>query len=95
MAEMLGLASMAEVPAVILDVQRGGPSTGLPTKTEQSDLCQAVFGSHGDMPRIVLAPTDVEDCFHATVDAFNIAEEIQLPVIVLSDQAIGQSRETV
>jgi 2-oxoglutarate ferredoxin oxidoreductase subunit alpha len=95
MAEMLGLASMAEVPVVILDVQRGGPSTGLPTKSEQSDLYMAVFGSHGDAPRIVLAPTDVEDCFHATVDAFNIAEETQLPVIVLSDQAIGQSRQTV
>ena len=95
MAEMLGLAAMAEVPTVIVDVQRGGPSTGLPTKSEQSDLYLAVFGSHGDMPRIVLAPTDVEDCFHATVDAFNIAEETQLPVIVLSDQAIGQSRQTV
>ncbi len=95
MAEMLGLASMAEIPVVILDVQRGGPSTGLPTKSEQSDLYMAVFGSHGDAPRIVLAPTDVEDCFHATVDAFNIAEETQLPVIVLSDQAIGQSRQTV
>lgn len=95
MAEMLGLASMAEVPVVILDVQRGGPSTGLPTKSEQSDLYLAVFGSHGDAPRVVLAPTDVEDCFHATVDAFNIAEETQLPVIVLSDQAVGQRRQTV
>ena len=95
MTEMLGLASMAEVPCVILDVQRGGPSTGLPTKSEQSDLYIAVFGSHGDAPRVVLAPTDVEDCFHATVDAFNIAEETQLPVIILSDQAVGQRRQTV
>ena len=95
MAEMLGLASMAEIPAVILDVQRGGPSTGLPTKSEQSDLYLAVFGSHGDAPRVVIAPVDVEDCFHATVDAFNIAEEMQLPVIVLSDQAVGQRRQTV
>ncbi len=95
MTEMLGLAAMAEVPAVIIDVQRGGPSTGLPTKSEQSDLWQALFGSHGDAPRVVLAPADVEDCFHATVEAFNIAEETQLPVIVLSDQFIAQRRETL
>jgi 2-oxoglutarate ferredoxin oxidoreductase subunit alpha len=92
---MLGLASMAEVPAVIIDVQRGGPSTGLPTKSEQSDLWQALWGSHGDAPRVVLAPADVEDCFHATVAAFNIAEEAQMPVIVLSDQFIAQRRETL
>ncbi len=95
MTEMIGLASMAELPVVIIDVQRGGPSTGLPTKSEQSDLWQAVFGSHGDAPRVVIAPTDVEDCFHATVAAFNIAEEAQLPVIVLSDQFIGQRSETI
>ncbi len=95
MTEMLGLASMAEVPAVIIDVQRGGPSTGLPTKSEQSDLWQALWGSHGDAPRVVLAPADVEDCFHATVAAFNIAEEAQMPVIVLSDQFIAQRRETL
>ena len=94
MTEALGLASMAEVPAVIFDVQRGGPSTGLPTKSEQSDLWQALFGSHGDAPRVVIAPADVEDCFHATVEAFNIAEEYQIPVIVLSDQNIAQRRET-
>ncbi len=94
MTEMLGLASMAEVPVVIVNVQRGGPSTGLPTKSEQSDLWQALWGSHGDAPRVVLAPADVEDCFHATVEAFNIAEESQMPVIVLSDQFIGQRRET-
>jgi 2-oxoglutarate ferredoxin oxidoreductase subunit alpha len=95
MTEMLGLASMAEVPCVIVDVQRGGPSTGLPTKSEQSDLWQAVFGSHGDAPRVVIAASDVEDCFHTTVEAFNIAEEFQLPVIVLTDQSIGQRRETL
>lgn len=95
MTEMLGLASMAEVPAVIIDVQRGGPSTGLPTKSEQSDLWQALWGSHGDAPRVVLAPADVEDCFHATVAAFNIAEAAQMPVIVLSDQFIAQRRETL
>jgi 2-oxoglutarate ferredoxin oxidoreductase subunit alpha len=95
MTEMLGLATMSEVPAVIIDVQRGGPSTGLPTKSEQSDLWQALWGSHGDAPRVVLAPADVEDCFHTTVAAFNIAEESQMPVIVLSDQFIAQRRETL
>jgi 2-oxoglutarate/2-oxoacid ferredoxin oxidoreductase subunit alpha len=95
MTEMLGLASMAEVPAVIVDVQRGGPSTGNPTKSEQSDLWQALYGTHGDAPRVVLACSDVEDCFHATVEAFNIAEEFQLPVLVLSDQTVGQRRETL
>jgi len=95
MSEMLGLASIAEVPTVIFNVQRGGPSTGIPTKSEQSDLLHAVYGSHGDTPRVVIAPCDVEDAFHATVDAFNIAEEFQVPVIVLSDQLIGQRRETI
>lgn len=95
MSEMLGLSSIAEIPTVTIDVQRGGPSTGIPTKSEQSDLFHAVYGGHGDMPRVVLAPCDVEDAFHTTVDAFNIAEEYQLPVIVLSDQDIGQRRETI
>lgn len=95
MSEMLGLSSIAEIPTVTIDVQRGGPSTGIPTKSEQSDLFHAVYGGHGDMPRVVLAPCDVEDAFHITVDAFNIAEEFQLPVIVLSDQDIGQRRETI
>ena len=89
MTEMLGLASMAELPCVVVNVQRGGPSTGLPTKSEQSDLFQAVFAGHGDMPRVVLACSDVEDSFHTTVDAFNIAEEYQIPVIVLSDQLVA------
>ncbi len=95
MAEMLGLSTMAEIPSVIVNVQRGGPSTGNPTKNEQSDLWHALYGGHGDAPRVVIAPSDVEDCFHATVEAFNIAEEFQLPVIVLSDQLIGQRRETL
>lgn len=95
MTEMLGLASMAEVPVVIVDVQRGGPSTGNPTKSEQSDLLQALFGTHGDAPRVVLACSDVEDCFHATVEAFNISEEFQVPVLVLSDQAVAQRKETI
>ncbi len=95
MSEMLGLATMAEIPAVVVNVQRGGPSTGIPTKSEQSDLFHSVFAGHGDMPRVVIAPVDVDDSFHATVEAFNIAEEFQLPVIVLSDQAIAQCRETL
>lgn len=95
MSEMLGLSSMAEVPSVIVNVQRGGPSTGIPTKSEQSDLWHALYGGHGDTPRVVLACSDVEDSFHATVEGFNIAEEFQLPVIVLSEQAIAQRRETI
>jgi 2-oxoglutarate/2-oxoacid ferredoxin oxidoreductase subunit alpha len=95
MSETLGLASMAEIPAVIVNVQRGGPSTGNPTRSEQSDLFHSLYGSHGDAPRVVIAPSDAEDCFHTTVEAFNIAEEYQVPVIVLSDQLIGQRRETV
>ncbi len=95
MTEMLGLAAMAEIPTVIVNVQRGGPSTGNPTKSEQADLFQCLYGTHGDAPRVVLACSDVEDCFHATVEAFNIAEEFQLPVLVLSDQAVGQRKETL
>ncbi len=95
MSEMLGLSAMAEIPAVVVNVQRGGPSTGLPTKSEQSDLMHAVYGGHGDMPRAVIAPVDVEDSYHATVEAFNIAEEFQMPVIVLTDQSIAQRRETL
>ena len=95
MSEMIGLSSIAEIPSVIFNVQRGGPSTGIPTKSEQSDLYHAVYGSHGDTPRVVLAPCDVEDSFHTTVDAFNIAEEYQVPVIVLADQLISQRRETI
>ncbi|MFI5365718.1 MAG: 2-oxoacid:acceptor oxidoreductase subunit alpha [Candidatus Binatia bacterium] len=93
--EMLGLASIAELPLVCINVQRGGPSTGIPTKSEQSDLFQAIFSSHGDTIRPVLAPISVADAFHITVEAFNIAERYQTPVIVLSDQEIGQRKETV
>jgi 2-oxoglutarate/2-oxoacid ferredoxin oxidoreductase subunit alpha len=93
--EMLGLASIAELPLVCVNVQRGGPSTGLPTKSEQSDLFQAVFSAHGDVVRPVLAPTTVADTFGVTVEAFNIAETYQTPVIVLSDQEIAQRKETV
>jgi 2-oxoglutarate/2-oxoacid ferredoxin oxidoreductase subunit alpha len=93
--EMLGLASIAELPLVCVNVQRGGPSTGIPTKSEQSDLFQACFSAHGDVARPVLAPISVADTFAATVEAFNIAEEFQTPVILLSDQEIAQRKETV
>lgn len=93
--EMLGLASIAELPLVCINVQRGGPSTGIPTKAEQSDLFQAAFSAHGDCLRPVLAPTSVADVFPVTVEAFNLAEYYQSPVIVLSDQEIAQRKETV
>ena len=95
MTEMIGLASIAEIPAVIMNVQRGGPSTGIPTKSEQADLFQAVYAGHGDEPRVVIGCGDVADTYHATVDAFNIAEEYQVPVLILSDQLIAQRRETI
>ncbi len=95
MQEAIGLASMAELPVVIADVQRCGPSTGIPTKTEQSDLFAAMYGTHGDCPKIVLAPMDVADCFYQTINAFNFAEQYQVPVIVLSDASLGPRRECV
>lgn len=95
MTEILGLAAMAETPLVILDVQRGGPSTGLPTKTEQSDLFAAAYGGHGDLPRIVVAPGDVEDCFYTIVDAFNLAEKYQGPVLLLSDYSLAERTQTI
>ncbi len=95
MQEGIGLASMAELPVVIADVQRCGPSTGAPTKTEQSDLFAAMYGTHGDCPKIVLAPMNVADCFYQTVNAFNFAEEYQVPVIILSDASLGPRRECV
>jgi len=93
MTEMVGLASMAEIPIVIVNAQRGGPSTGLPTKTEQADLTHALYAGHGEAPRIVIAPGNVEDCFYQTVRAFNLAERYQLPVILLTDQALAQLTE--
>jgi 2-oxoglutarate ferredoxin oxidoreductase subunit alpha len=80
---------------VIVNVQRGGPSTGMPTKSEQADLYQAAFSAHGDVVRPILAPTSVADTFKLTVEAFNLAEKYQTPVILLSDQEIAQRKETV
>jgi len=95
MVEALGLATMEELPLVVVDVQRGGPSTGMPTKPEQGDLELALYGRHGDAPRIVLAPHDVEDCFYTAVQAFNLAEKYQTPVILLSDQHLAQRAEAI
>ncbi len=83
--EFLGLAVMTEIPLVVLDVQRGGPSTGLPTKVEQSDLLSATFGQTGDAPHVVMAPATIEECFHVMVTARQIAEQFRTLVIVLSD----------
>ncbi|MFN7138614.1 MAG: 2-oxoacid:acceptor oxidoreductase subunit alpha [Limisphaerales bacterium] len=87
--EALGWAVMAEMPLVIVDVQRGGPSTGMPTNVEQSDLNIACFGGHGDSPRVVIAPTNVEDCFYMAIEAVNIARKYSVPVIILTDQSIA------
>ncbi len=95
MTEMLGLAVVAEIPAVIVDVQRVGPSTGMPTKTEQGDLYLAVYGGHGNCPRIVMGLTSVEDCFYGIMRAFNLSEQFQMPVVVLSDQYLGHRKATV
>ncbi len=83
--EFLGLAVMLEVPLVVVDVQRGGPSTGLPTKVEQSDLLTACFGQHGDAPHVVLAPATMEECFHSMITARRIAQAFRTVVIVLTD----------
>lgn len=92
MIEALGLATSAEIPIVVVDVMRGGPSTGIPTKSEQGDLNIAIFGLHGDAPHLVLAPQSVGDCLFTTQWATYLAETLQAPAIVLSDQFMGQSR---
>ena len=95
MTEGIGLACSAEVPIVVVDVMRGGPSTGIPAKSEQSDLSFAVSGLHGDAPRLVLAPTSIADCVATTQWAVELAEALQAPAIVLSDQFMGQSRAII
>jgi len=87
--EAIGWATMAEMPLVIVNVQRGGPSTGLPTNVEQSDLYQAIFGGHGDSPRVVLAPSSVEDCFYIALEAARIARNYSTPVFILSDASLA------
>jgi 2-oxoglutarate ferredoxin oxidoreductase subunit alpha len=91
MVEAMGLAGMTEIPLVIVEAQRGGPSTGLPTRTEQSDLLFTLYAAHGEFPRIVLAPGTVEQCFEAGWRSFNLAERYQCPVVVLTDQFLSSS----
>ncbi len=94
MQENIGYACMAETPCVIVDVMRGGPSTGLPTLASQGDVMQARWGTHGDHPVIVLAVSSVRDCFEIAVFAFNLSEKYRVPVIILSDEIVAHTRET-
>jgi 2-oxoglutarate ferredoxin oxidoreductase subunit alpha len=95
MQENIGFAAMAQVPCVVVDVMRGGPSTGLPTEPAQGDVMQARWGTHGEHSIIALVPSSVAECFTLTVEAFNLAERFRTPVIVLSDALIGHMREAV
>ena len=95
MVEGLSLAGMTETPIVIVNAQRPGPATGLPTRTAQEDLEYAIFAGHGEFPRAVLAPATIEDAFYATIKAFNLADKYQIPVIILSDQFLADSFSTV
>lgn len=95
MQEHIGYAFITEVPCVIINVMRGGPSTGLPTKVSQSDVMQARWGTHGDYVAIVLAPASVKECFEQTVRAFNLAEHFRTPVILLNDEILGHMREKI
>ena len=95
MAESIGLACMTETPLVIYNTQRGGPSTGLPTKHEQSDLLAAIYNTHGDTAKIVIVPSSIEEAFYDSFEAFNLAEEYQCPVIVLTDLQLSLAKQTV
>jgi len=91
--EAIGLAVMGEIPLVVINVQRGGPSTGQPTKVEQGDLMTTIFGSHGDAPKVVIAPATIEDCFYSVITARKIAETFNMVVVVLSDASLGSSQQ--
>ncbi|MFW5812842.1 MAG: 2-oxoacid:acceptor oxidoreductase subunit alpha [Fibrobacterota bacterium] len=95
MQELIGYSSMTELPAVIVDVQRAGPSTGMPTKHSQDDLFAAALGGHGEDQRIILGATSVKDCFYLTMEAFNLADQYQCPVILLSDSALANLKSTL
>ncbi|HXG94345.1 MAG TPA: 2-oxoacid:acceptor oxidoreductase subunit alpha [Blastocatellia bacterium] len=95
MTEAIGQAGMLETPVVVIEVQRGGPSTGVPTKTEQADLNQVFGASQGDYPRAIIAPADTTDCFYSAVEAFNLAEKYQLPVTIISDLLVSEHPETI
>ncbi|GGL31841.1 oxoglutarate--ferredoxin oxidoreductase [Halarchaeum grantii] len=94
MSETFGLVATSETPLVIADVMRSGPSTGMPTKQEQGDLNMLLYGGHGEIPRFVVAPTTVADCFHKTVEAFNLAEKYQTPVYIAADLSMAVTEET-
>ncbi|WP_136718203.1 2-oxoacid:acceptor oxidoreductase subunit alpha [Halorientalis salina] len=94
MTETFGLVATSETPLVITDVQRSGPSTGMPTKQEQGDLNMALYGGHGEVPRFVVAPTSISECFWKTIEAFNLAEKYQTPVFLVSDLAMSVSEQT-
>ncbi len=95
MMEHVGLAQITETPCVFINVQRAGPSTGLPTKTAQGDMMQAKWGSHGDYECIALAPSSPQDCFDFTIDCFNLSEEYRMPVFLMSDEMTGHMTEKV
>jgi 2-oxoglutarate/2-oxoacid ferredoxin oxidoreductase subunit alpha len=95
MMESIGLSGITETPLVIIDTQRGGPSTGLPTKQEQSDLMAMIYGTHGEIPKIVMAPSTVQEAFYDIIEAFNLAEEYQCPVIFLTDLQLSLGKQTV
>ncbi|MFC0188820.1 2-oxoacid:acceptor oxidoreductase subunit alpha [Fictibacillus aquaticus] len=95
MMESIGLSGMTEVPLVVVDTQRGGPSTGLPTKQEQSDLMAMIYGTHGEIPKVVMAPSTAEEAFYDAVESLNIAEEYQCPVILLTDLQLSLGKQSV
>lgn len=94
MMEAIGLSGMTETPLVIVDTQRGGPSTGLPTKQEQSDINALIYGTHGEIPKVVVAPSTIEECFYDMIEGFNIAEEYQVPVIIATDLQLSLGKQT-
>lgn len=94
MMEAIGLAGMTETPVVIVDTQRGGPSTGLPTKQEQSDINALIYGTHGEIPKIVIAPSSIEECFYDTIEAFNLADKYQVPVILATDLQLSLGKQS-
>src|SRR5262249_17908564 len=95
MTEAIGMAGMIEAPAVFINVQRGGPSTGIPTKTEQADLNQVFGASQGDYPRAIIAPATLKDCYYSSAEALNLAEQFQIPVTIISDLMLSEHRETL
>lgn len=95
MQELIGFAALCEIPCVIVEVQRGGPSTGLPTSPAQGDVMQARWGTHGDHPIIVLCPSSVKEMYELTIEAFNFSEKFRVPVILLADEVIAHMREKI